>query len=228
MSPRQSGHEPFDERKGVDRRRVLLSGGSLFASSALMAETLDIATSRAANAQASAAIPAALPSDQIGDVATSAYIYAYPLIMMELTRRIATNVADTRQFTKAPMNKFAHVPAFPDATYTDIVRANADTLYSLMWFDVSKEPLLVSVPDSGGRYYLLPMLDMWTDVFQSTGKRTPGRARRCLRSRSRAGKANSPQELCSFIVQPRSAGLLGARKRTAKPIMTPCTNSRTD
>jgi hypothetical protein len=180
MSHRQSGHEPFDERKGVDRRRVLLSGGSLLASSALMAETLDTATSRAANAQASAATPTALPSDQIGDVATSAYIYAYPLIMMELTRRIATNVADTRQFTKAPMNQFAHVPAFPDATYTDIVRANADTLYSLMWFDVSKEPLLVSVPDSGGRYYLLPMLDMWTDVFQSTGKRTTGTSAQVL------------------------------------------------
>ena len=77
---------------------------------------------------------------------------------MEMTRRISTNVADTRQFAKAPMNQFANVPAFPDATYTDIVRPNADTLYSLMWFDVSKEPLLISVPDSGGRYYLLPML----------------------------------------------------------------------
>ena len=180
MGNDRSGHKPFDERKAVDRRRVLLSGGSLLASSALMAETLDTATSRVANAQASAATSTALPSDQIGDVATNAYIYAYPLIMMELTRRIATNVPDTRQFTKAPINQFAHVPAFPDATYTDIVRANADTLYSLMWFDVSKEPLLVSVPDSGGRYYLLPMLDMWTDVFQSTGKRTTGTSAQVL------------------------------------------------
>ncbi|MGB9319341.1 MAG: DUF1254 domain-containing protein, partial [Pseudolabrys sp.] len=62
----------------------------------------------------------------------------------------------------------------PDATYTDIARPNADTLYSLMWFDVSKEPLLINVSDSAGRYYLLPMLDMWTDVFQSTGSRTTG------------------------------------------------------
>jgi hypothetical protein len=68
----------------------------------------------------------------------------------------------------------------PDATYTDIIRPNQDTLYSLMWFDVSKEPLLISVPDSGGRYYLLPMLDMWTDVFQSTGKRTTGTSAQLL------------------------------------------------
>ena len=180
MANHSSRHRPFDEGKGVDRRRVLLSGGSLLASSALMAETLDTATSRAAYAQASAATPAVLPSDQIGEVATSAYIYAYPLILMELTRRIATNVADTRQFTKAPMNQFANVPAFPDATFTDVVRPNVDTLYSLMWFDVLREPLLISVPYSGGRYYLLPILDMWTDVFQSTGKRTTGTRARLL------------------------------------------------
>ncbi len=173
MRNQWSKYEFLDERKGVDRRRVLLSGGSLLASSALMAETVDTATSRAAG-QASAATPTALPSDQIGEVAANAYLYAYPLILMELTRRIATNVADTRQFSKAPMNQFANLPAFPDATFTDVVRPNLDTLYSLMWFDVSKEPLLISVPDSGGRYYLLPMLDMWTDVFQSTGKRTTG------------------------------------------------------
>ena len=174
MSNHWLSHKSLNERKAVDRRRVLLSGGSLLASSALMGGVLDTATSRAAYAQASAASPIALPSDQIGEVAANAYLYAYPLVLMELTRRIAANVADTRQFSKAPMNQFANVPAFPDATYTDIVRPNQDTLYSLMWFDVSKEPLLISVPDSGGRYYLLPMLDMWTDVFQSTGKRTTG------------------------------------------------------
>ena len=180
MSNRGSSHKFLDDGEGVDRRRVLLSGGLLLASSALMGEALDTATSRAASAQASVATPTVLPSDEIGEVATNAYIHAYPLILMELTRRIATNVADTRQFSKAPMDQFANVPAFPDATYTDIVRPNVDTLYSLMWFDVSKEPLLISVPDSGGRYYLLPMLDMWTDVFQSTGTRTTGTSAQLL------------------------------------------------
>jgi uncharacterized protein DUF1254 len=227
MSNHWSSHKSLDDRKGVDRRSVLVSGGSLLASSALIGEALNTATSRAANAQVSAATSTALPSDQIGEVAANAYLYAYPLILMELTRRIATNVADTRRFSKAPMNQFANVPAFPDATYTDIVRPNQDTLYSLMWFDVSKEPLLISVPDSGGRYYLLPMLDMWTDVFNPQGSARLGRARSCLRSRSRAGKAHSMQERCSFVVLPRSAGSSGARRPTAKPITTLCTNSRT-
>ena len=72
------------------------------------------------------------------------------------------------------MNQFANLPTFPDATYTDVVRPNVDTLYSLMWFDVAQEPLLISVPDSGGRYYQLQMCDMWTDVFDSPGTRTTG------------------------------------------------------
>jgi hypothetical protein len=162
-----------NKRDGIKRRDVLLSSGSLLAASAL-SETLITATSDPANAQVTASAFSALPSDQIGEVATSAYIYAYPLILMEMTRRVGTNVVDLRRNAKAPMNQFANLRAFPDANFTDVVRPNADTLYSILWFDVSKEPLLIKVPDSGGRYYLLPMLDMWSDVFASAGKRTTG------------------------------------------------------
>ena len=34
------------------------------------------------------AAPTAVPADLIGDIATNAYIYAYPLVLMELTRRV--------------------------------------------------------------------------------------------------------------------------------------------
>jgi hypothetical protein len=107
------------------------------------------------------------------EIAQEAYIYAYPLVLMELTRRTMTNVA-LPEDGKGPMNRFGHKKAFPDARFTDVVRANADTLYSMLWFDVSAEPLVIHVPDSGGRYHLLPMLDMWTDVFASPGSRTTG------------------------------------------------------
>ena len=72
------------------------------------------------------------------------------------------------------MNAFSNVPAYPPASDKTVVRTNYDTLYSIAYLDMLKEPVVVSVPDTGGRYYLLPMLDMWTDVFASPGWRTTG------------------------------------------------------
>jgi hypothetical protein len=114
-------------------------------------------------------------ADAAKKIGIDTYLYAYPLVLMDVTRKVQSNAETPDTKTKhAPMNQFYHAPEFPDATFTDVVRANADTLYSFLWFDVSKEPLVIDVPDSGGRYYLLPMLDMWTDIFASPGKRTSG------------------------------------------------------
>ena len=103
----------------------------------------------------------------------AAYTYLYPLVTMDLIRKQLTNVAKAEGIA-APMNEFANVPAFPSAEMKVVVRPNFDTLYSSAWLDLTKEPVIVSVPDTQGRYYLLPMLDMWTDVFASPGWRTTG------------------------------------------------------
>src|SRR5208283_1682466 len=51
---------------------------------------------------------------------------------------------------------------------------NPDVIYSEAWLDLTREPIVLSVPDMHGRYYVMPMLDAWTNVFQSPGKRTTG------------------------------------------------------
>src|SRR5258708_27031593 len=86
---------------------------------------------------------------------------------MDITRKQLTN--SDKGFGGGRMNAFSNVPASPPASDKTVVRTNYDTLYSIAYLDLRKEPVVVSVPDTSGRYYLLPMLDMWTDVFASPG-----------------------------------------------------------
>ena len=106
-------------------------------------------------------------------IGVNAYLYFYSLVTMDLTRKQLTNVEQGKGLG-GPMNSFANIPEYPTADMKVVVRPNFDTLYSSGWLDLTKEPVIVSVPDTGGRYYLLPMLDMWTDVFASPGWRTTG------------------------------------------------------
>lgn len=108
------------------------------------------------------------------EIGVEAHQYLYPLILMDITRGVMTNVPEGKIPGAGPMNKFHNFSAFPTAEDRRVVRPNFDTLYSIAWLDLTKGPVIVSVPDTQGRYYLLPMMDMWSDVFAVPGKRTSG------------------------------------------------------
>jgi len=121
--------------------------------------------------------PAQSSADQVPQeiitAAADAYVYAYPLVLMDITKKVmtATELPGDR---RAPINQFAHVRTFPSPADTDVVSPNADTLYSVAWLDLSKEPVILSIPDMNDRYFLMPILDAWTNVIASPGKRTTG------------------------------------------------------
>jgi hypothetical protein len=105
--------------------------------------------------------------------ATDAYIYGYPLVTMDMTRKFITNYA-TVQGSRGPMGQIVKFRTYPAVDDHAVTAPNADTLYTTAFLNVSNEPWVFSIPDMGDRYYLMPMLDGWTDVFQVPGKRTTG------------------------------------------------------
>lgn len=107
-------------------------------------------------------------------IAEEAYIYLYPLIIMDITRRQMINLDPKVNPAGGPANAFSHVRAFPSADLRVVVRPNFDTLYSSAWLDLTDGPVVVSNADTAGRYFMLQMLDMWADAFAVPGKRTNG------------------------------------------------------
>lgn len=102
----------------------------------------------------------------------SAYLYGYPLVLMEQSRLVSS----TKQLAVngKSSNQFTHLQQLPDHTFRDVVRPNNDTLYSSAWINLDREPIVLNVPDTNGRYYVMPFMDAWTNVFALVGKRTTG------------------------------------------------------
>ena len=117
--------------------------------------------------------PAGSGEQDLAAIGVEAYIYGYPLVTMEITRRVSTNVTKP-EGSKAPLGQFAKLRTYPAVSDHTVTAPNADTLYTITWLDVSKEPWVLSIPDMKDRYFLMPMLSGWTDVFQVPGKRTTG------------------------------------------------------
>ena len=100
-------------------------------------------------------------------MAIDAYIYGYPLVLSDITKRNGLS-------SVAQINRFYNERAFTTPSFNQVVRPNVDTLYSAAWLDLSQGPMILHVPNTNNRYYVLAMLDPWTNVFASVGARTTG------------------------------------------------------
>jgi hypothetical protein len=132
---------------------------------------LSVVLAHAAN---SAHAQGTLSAEEAQTIGVEAVVFGLPLVVMDLTKRVSTNVPGPQPNAHAPINQFGNALKYPPASDHTVVRLNIDTLYSWAWLDLTKEPMVLSVPDTHGRYYMMPMLDAWTNVFASPGKRTTG------------------------------------------------------
>lgn len=105
-----------------------------------------------------------LPKDSVLAIVKDAYLYALPLVFTDATR-IKTNIPD---------NTFQHLKVFPDYTFKAVVAPNNDTNYSLAFLELQDDAVVITIPDTKGRYYVVPFLDGWTNNFKLVGKRTTG------------------------------------------------------
>jgi len=113
-------------------------------------------------------------SDDLRTLSREAFVYFYPLVTMDITRLQTVNSPIGTTPGSGPPNRFSHIRAFPTADFRAVVRPNFDTLYSSAWLDLTAGPVKLTAPDTNDRFYMLPCIDMWTDVFANPGKRTTG------------------------------------------------------
>ncbi|HWX55878.1 MAG TPA: DUF1254 domain-containing protein [Verrucomicrobiae bacterium] len=152
-----------------------------------------------------------LSAPEVRKIAEQAYVFAYPLVLMELTRRTMT-------LDGSPdlINHFTHIPVFPNDRFRQVIRPNADTLYSGAWLDLAKEPILLHVPDIQGRYYLMQLMDAWSETISSPGKRTTGTGEGWFAIVGPGWKGELPAGVQRILCPTSTAWLLG-RTQTNGP-----------
>ena len=106
-------------------------------------------------------------------IAVDAYIYGYPLVTFDMVRQQQTNVAAPDP-EHAPMGQMIKMRSYPAVDNHCCAAPNADTLYTMVWLDVSSEPWVLGIPDMGNRYYIVPLVDGYSEVFKVASPPTTG------------------------------------------------------
>lgn len=102
-----------------------------------------------------------------------AYIFGYPLVLMDVTKEVATNVAVPDNY-HAPINQFAHSQELPGANFRLFPSPNVDMLPSFAWLDLTNSGYVLHLPTIPTRYFVVELIDGWSNVITSFGPRTTG------------------------------------------------------
>ena len=103
-----------------------------------------------------------LTPEQAKQIAEEAYIYAYP--MLDHYKMMFAQAIYTKSGAyEAPFNVLINKSILLGPEYTTIVRPNNDTFYSIVWLNLTGEPMVLKVPAiTDNRYYSFQIIDMYT------------------------------------------------------------------
>jgi len=102
------------------------------------------------------------------------YDYAYPLVMMKISQDAM--LSSPLRKKGGQLNKFIMFKKLAQPKNTAVVLGNRNTLYCVGWLDLSEGPVLFEIPNMGERYFVMPLIDAWTNTFKSIGSRTTGQS----------------------------------------------------
>ncbi|MFR6467335.1 MAG: DUF1254 domain-containing protein, partial [Ruminococcus sp.] len=129
---------------------------------ALIASAALVLSGYSSNVQVFAAAADSETDENIWETVEDAYVYAFPLVLMDATEISATNTEEAVT-EKAPVNQFIHSVALADAQFRTVVTPNVDTIYSQVWYDLSEEPMVYELPETD-RFCKVQVLDGWTNT----------------------------------------------------------------
>lgn len=112
-----------------------------------------------------------ISAEKAEEIIDDIYIFGYPLLLMDKTREVMTNVVKVED-NKAPLGQLAHQRQFLNSQEKKKAFLNLDTLSTSAWLDLSEEPFLLYIPNMHGRYYAFSLLDGWSEVFTNPGSHT--------------------------------------------------------
>lgn len=129
---------------------------------ALIASAALVLSGYSSNVQVFAAVADSETDENIWETVEDAYVYAFPLVLMDATETSATNTEEAVT-GKAPVNQFIHSVALANAQFRNVVTPNVDTIYSQVWYDLSEEPMVYELPETD-RFCKVQVLDGWTNT----------------------------------------------------------------
>lgn len=106
--------------------------------------------------------------ENVWDLVEKAYIYAFPLMIMDTTMKVSTNTEEVQDMGKAPANQWMHAKKLATSKFRQVVTPNVDTLYSQLFMDLTEDAVVLHKP-AVDRYVMFQVMDAWSDTVAVLG-----------------------------------------------------------